>query len=130
MKKHLSLLLALVLILGSFSSVFAAPLMGPERLKNIDIVPEKDENEEVRVIVELVDEPAIAEASGKYTELPEGTRNRLEKDILAAQEAVKNDLSRRGIVMDYINSFSVSFNGFSGTVKKYDIEAIKENPNV
>lgn len=131
MRKRLSLLLAIILVLGSFSAVFAENLYKPIKIEDLNIVPEKNENEKVRVIVELVDEPAITHTNGeKYSQLSESTRNRIENDLLAAQEAVKNDISRRGIQMDYINSFTVAFNGFSGTVKRDDIEAIKENPNV
>ncbi|WP_132996442.1 S8 family serine peptidase [Sporanaerobacter acetigenes] len=129
MRKHIALLLAMLLIIGSFNMAFAERAYKPIKLENIN--SSEDKNKEVRVIVELKDEPVISHSQGeKYTRMSETAINRIEKNLIDTQKYVEKDLSEKNIKMDYINSFTVAFNGFSGTVKKDDIEAIKRNSNV
>jgi lactocepin len=91
------------------------------------------DNENVRVIVELADQAAIEYATKQgvqYSDLSEATQASLEKKALSAQAAVKQNIAKNKIKMSYENSFTTVFNGFSGEVQFGDVESIKALPNV
>ncbi|WP_394218241.1 S8 family serine peptidase [Halobacillus trueperi] len=92
-----------------------------------------DPNEEVRVIVELEDEPTIysAQSLGKtYSELSDSNKQKLRKAALDAQEQVKASIQNQSIPMDYKESFTTVVNGFSGTVTYKSVKVIESLPNV
>lgn len=94
---------------------------------------EYDANEEVRVIVELEDEPTIysAQSLGKsYSELSDSNKQKLRKAALDAQDQVKASIQSQSIPMDYKESFTTVVNGFSGTVTYKSVEVIESLPNV
>lgn len=146
MRKILSFILALILITSS-AVVMAAPEkelngylgdaeevnMMPEKVEKIDIVEKFDENDYVRIIIQLKDEPAISKAGKsikKYAEISETTRINLEKDVLNSQTSLQNELSKQGINIDVINRVTVGTNAFSTMVKASEIEKIEGNPRV
>ncbi|ARI76232.1 S8 family serine peptidase [Halobacillus mangrovi] len=90
-------------------------------------------NEEVRVIVELKDKPVIysAQSLGKsYSELSESNKEKLRKAALDAQSKVKKSMENNSVRMDYKESFTTVFNGFSGTVRYEEVKMIENLPNV
>lgn len=149
-KRYLSFLLVLMLIFSSTFSVAAKENrkdrineylnsaeevnMHPEKPEKLQLVPENlyDENEDVRVVVQLKDEPAISylRTMEKYSELSETERVSLENDVISTQGSVQRDLSNEGISVKIENSMTVAANAFSTIVKASDIDKIKENPRV
>ncbi|WLR49033.1 S8 family serine peptidase [Halobacillus litoralis] len=90
-------------------------------------------NDEVRIIVELEDEPTIysAQSLGKsYSELSEANKNKLREEALDAQAKVKAAIKKESVPMDYKQSFITVVNGFSGTVNFKAVEVIEALPNV
>ena len=145
MKRSLSFILIMMLILSSSFSM-AAPNKRANIELNLDndlsdesqvkLVLDKDiydGKEEVRVVVQLKSEPAITKARSsvsKYAELSEGTKTGLEKDVLDTQKSLQNDLNKKGISLEAINTMTVGVNAFSTIVKVDDIEKIEDNPKV
>ncbi|QAS53430.1 hypothetical protein HLI_15100 [Halobacillus litoralis] len=92
-----------------------------------------DANEEVRIIVELEDEPTIysAQSLGKsFSELSDSNKDKLRKAALDAQDQVKSSIQSQSIPMDYKQSFTTVVNGFSGTVSYKSVDVIESLPNV
>lgn len=144
LKKVLSLILVLTLILPNM--VFADGLNNESNLKSLedkirfiqetvrgekvleDLVPDFNDDDIVRIIVELEEKPVIvyANASGqKYEEMSYSQRSAIESELYAAQDAVKNSISARNIDMIFGKSYTSVFNGFSGEVKFEDIQLIE-----
>lgn len=147
MRKILSFILALVLLTSS-AVAMAAPEKELDRylvdVEEVNMLPDKaekinlvdilgNEDENVRVIVQLKDEPAIFKVGRsieKYAELSESTKANLEKNVLDSQSSLEKELSTEGIHMDVLNRVTVAANAFSAKVKVSDIEKIQDNPNV
>ncbi|MBH0230720.1 S8 family serine peptidase [Halobacillus yeomjeoni] len=90
-------------------------------------------DDEVRIIVELEDEPTIysAQSLGKsFSELSDKNKKKLQAAALEAQSLVKQSIKKQSIPMDYKQSFTTVFNGFSGTVDYKSIQLIEKLPNV
>lgn len=151
--KILSLLLVLTLILPGFT-LAESELSKSDRLSKIiqdveERLDEKidskglradinldelyDEEEEVRIIVELQSSPTIAYATHSgvaYSEMSVNKVDNIERNIFAEQDKVKVQIDNSRVHMDYINEFSTAFNGFSGKVRYKDIEIIQSIPSV
>ncbi|WP_192929719.1 S8 family serine peptidase [Alkaliphilus serpentinus] len=92
-----------------------------------------NEDDEVRIIVELDSEPTIQYATRMnkgYSALSVKVVSDLERNIEKEQQQVKQKILSSKINMDFIHSFKTTFNGFSGMVKVEDIKAIEKLPNV
>ncbi len=90
-------------------------------------------DEEVRVIVEVEGAPAITYATKKgkkFSDLSESQKTNLQSDALKTQQAVKKDLANKKINVEYKESFTTVFNGFSGIVEFGQVDSIKKLPNV
>ncbi|EOD01787.1 S8 family serine peptidase [Caldisalinibacter kiritimatiensis] len=146
-KRFLSIFLTLLLVLGTFSSVFAAPnkiLPGTKTFKTPDVIEgnklEQDpraenleDEEEVRIIVELNEDPIIKYATDrgvKVSELSSTTREQVADELLTIQRTVKENISNSNIDIVYHNSFVNVFNGFSGTTTFGDAKRIEKLPSV
>lgn len=105
-----------------------------EELKLKDIAGEYyDDSNDVRIIVELKSNPVITYATEnnlKYEEMSESSIEQIERRIDNEQQQVKKSIALNKVRMNYINSFNIAFNGFSGTVKFGDIEIIEKLPQV
>ena len=104
----------------------------PDRLNPEDFTT-WDPEKEYRVIVQLTGDAAIeasSEQEEKYHELPPGLRKNLERGILGEQRGIIQNLERRGIDLEVLHNFTVGINGFSALVKGYEIEEIKQVPDV
>ncbi len=134
------LLLALVFVLSLSSVGFAAgPAPGkfpassklmlekpttklPAKLEK----PEKPE-EEVRIIVELMDKPAIEEATNKgllYKDLSKVQKEQAQQKLKQAQQNVMRTAKLKAPSMKVKQEFTTVFNGFSANVKAKDAKAI------
>ena len=100
-----------------------------EKKLDVDLSEAFAENDDVRIIVELKANPGIEIANEKnvsYSKLSVSETKKIESNIKANQDTVKKQISSRSIKMEYKNSFSVTFNGFSGIVKYKDIQVIEK----
>ncbi|WP_317851900.1 S8 family serine peptidase [Planococcus sp. 4-30] len=136
MKKVLAILAILLLTissLGGFNSpeVQAAP--DPEvKLAKTLLKPESPK-EKVRVIIELLEEPTIETASKQgvlYKELPDSQKERIEKAAIAKQETAQTAIADIAPNIDYLQTFTAVFNGFSAEVEAGQVAKIAELPNV
>lgn len=146
-KKLLCIILALALVLGTFSTAFAAPnklLSGTKTYSVTDVIKgnrlEQDprvkalsDDAQVRIIVELSEEPIIEYASDegvKVSELTSSIREQIANDLLKLQEIVKKSILEKNINIQYHNNFINIFNGFSGTTTLAEAKEIEKLPNV
>lgn len=145
MRKLLSIILVIVLVLGSFTSVMAAPKKSLKdnempypktTVRKLEVDPRakglKDEDS-VRIIVELVDRPIIEHAyeeGVRFKSFSKDTVNALKESIVSAQESVKSDIETREIDIKYHESFMTVVNGFSGTTTFEEAKKIESIPNV
>lgn len=139
--KILALLLILSLILPGMSFAEKEVPFNPDLSNSIIEMSEKldinrDEyftpEQEVRIVVELDSDPGITYATRRgveYAELSMDEVNGLERNILMEQDSIKRDISRVADI-EYINSFHITFNGFSGNVQYSDIASIEALPSV
>lgn len=89
--------------------------------------------DQVRVIVEMKDQPTIAVAQKqkkRFSELPKSKQQSLTKNALSAQQTVKTRIHSKGIPMKYEKSFTTVVNGFSGKVMYKQIPEIEKEKGV
>lgn len=133
--------LALLIFLMVFSSAaYGAVPPKAEREKPVTTVkkiesPEYEYNDEdeVRIIVELDGEAAVqkAQQQGKiYSELTETEKESVEKDLIDQQNQVVNDLNADKLGIEVINNFTTVVNGFSTEVKYGNIKLIEKADRV
>lgn len=136
MKKTLMLLAILLLTissLGGFNTpqIQAAP--EPEvKLAQTLLKPESPK-EKVRVIIELQEEPTIEAATSQgvlYKELPDEQKQRIESAAVAKQETVQTAIADVAPAIDYLQTFTAVFNGFSAEVEAGQVAKIAELPSV
>lgn len=150
--KVLSLILAFVLIIPGFTFAEGQPTVDSRELEVIERALENygdiinpseaiadvsldevyNEDDEVRIIVELESDPAIVYANERgisFESVNESIKDNLYNEINAEQNRVKSQINS-AIDMDYINNFNTVFNGFSGIVRFSDIESIRAIPSV
>ncbi len=140
-KRLLSVILILTLIIPSL--IFAEGTnksVDPKKIINYNLKEEKfqgeeniEDDDEVRVVVELKEEPAISFATKKdveYSNLRETEKANLEKRIETLQESVKREISRKKVNLFVDRNFTTVFNGFSGRMKFEDIEKVEKLPQV
>lgn len=152
MKRYISFLLILMIVISSTVSMATPDNRGRElkglsdNTKEVDMLPKEpekvdfvldenifDEDDDVRIVVQLKNEPAISHTQRnveKYAELSEGIKANLENNVLETQNSLQNELSREGINIKVENSVTVAANAFSSIVKGHEIEDIKNHPNV
>ncbi|CAM4118241.1 S8 family serine peptidase [Mesobacillus thioparans] len=143
-KKILPLFLIFLLVFSSFAS--AASVNLPKSNKTIKTsqtskelhkntktkVKKKEESykktDKVRVIVEVDGDPAVTYATKqgkKYSTLSKSVKEKLQKQVKEKQANVKSKMAKKAIKMQFKQSFSTTFNGFSGVVEYGQIPAIK-----
>ncbi|MDF2532610.1 MAG: hypothetical protein K0Q65_2191, partial [Clostridia bacterium] len=142
MKKLLSILLAMALVFGSFTSVIAEPkrdtILQNEDQQNISnltheisidpSLKELSDGDLVRIIVELKDKPLIEYATAKgvkLDKLDKATANQAKEKIEKAQKNVKGLIKANKINIKYHNEFKNVANGFSGTTTLAEAKQIE-----
>ncbi|RDW22478.1 lactocepin [Oceanobacillus arenosus] len=140
MRKLLAVVLVLLLTFSNFSVISANPqkvdpvelkkeVTTKDKIKKEELEKQYKETDKVRVIVEVQGEPAITYATGqgkKFSELSKAKKEELQASALKAQEKVKNELSKKKLDVEYKESFTTVFNGFSGIVEFGKIAAIEK----
>ncbi|WP_077369480.1 S8 family serine peptidase [Anaerosalibacter sp. Marseille-P3206] len=87
-----------------------------------------DEDDEVRIIVELEERPLITYATEEdiqYSAMPKGELDSLERELLQKQEIVEREIHSKNISFSLDKRFTTVFNGFSGKSKFSEIDAIE-----
>ncbi|WDV46732.1 S8 family serine peptidase [Clostridiaceae bacterium M8S5] len=129
MKKLFSLLLVLTLIITSFSMSFATETnyMQSNESFSFDEL-ELNENDEIRIIVELNEKPLIDYATDsklKVNELDSATIDSLTKNIEIEQKAITSSLDSKEINFKIHRNFQNVFNGFSCTTTVKEAKQIE-----
>ncbi|MCM3691629.1 cell wall-binding repeat-containing protein [Neobacillus niacini] len=148
MKIKGSVSLALASLLVFSNSAMAATVSKPV-LKSETVKPQRDfaksitfkngqnlekeagykKSDKVRVIVEVEGEPAITYATKqgkKYNELSASVKEKLQKDILKEQNAVKSKIAAKAVKMQFKQNFTTAVNGFSGIVEYGQVAALRK----
>jgi len=151
--KFIALLLVLTLILPGFAFAENVDNVSVSESKVLEKVIEKfkpdlkveevkpedeageffNDDDEVRIIVELKSDPSIVYATERnlrYEEMSNSSIQEIERRIDNEQEQVKRSIEYSNVNMKYLNSFNTAFNGFSGMVNFEDIEVIEKLPQV
>lgn len=105
------------------------PTNSSESIQISDLEDIYKPDEDVRVIVELIDAPAVKYATDKgvkFAELSEVKQTQLQDQIFAKQESIKNEISKLNVNMKFEQKFATAFNGFSGFVKFGELEKIEK----
>lgn len=135
-KRSAALLLIFLLSFGNvaFGAQANLPITGkPVQPAAEKVKATEDPDKEVRVIVELKDEPAIEYANRKgikFDRLDQATKQSLESAAISKQQAVKNKMNDKKVWAKYINEFTTVVNGFSADMKLGDIHKVKNIPDV
>jgi lactocepin len=155
-RKGLAILSSVVLAAGTFTSVASANgstsnanhistsasnVIYPEVIhqklekmrKKLSTKEEWNENEKVRVVIEVAGETPLEYATKNgilYKDLSEATKKQLEAKAEAKQEQVIEQLEEKKISINIDQSFTTVVNGFSGEVHYGDIEKIASLPTV
>ncbi|MEH6992958.1 cell wall-binding repeat-containing protein [Neobacillus drentensis] len=145
LKGSVSVALASLLL---FSNSAMAATVGKPVLKSETVKPQRDfaksisfkngqnlekeagykKSDKVRVIVEVEGEPAITYATKqgkKYNELSSSVKEKLQKDILKEQNAVKSKIAAKAVKMQFKQNFTTAVNGFSGIVEYGQVAALR-----
>ncbi|KAB2332643.1 S8 family serine peptidase [Bacillus mesophilum] len=107
------------------------PVTSGEKLESPE--HEYNDEDEVRIIVELDGEAAVqkAQQQGKiYSELTETEKESVEKDLIDQQNQVVNELNADKLGIEVINNFTTVVNGFSTEVKFGNIKFIEKADRV
>ena len=87
----------------------------------------------VRVVVELVGDPAIAEAAQKgkkFNELSKSEQNKAQQSVQSEQKRAKSALKKQGVTATPIEEFTTVFNGFSTFLSTSEIAKVEALPEV
>lgn len=92
-----------------------------------------DQNEKLRVVVELVGAPAIAQAEKKgkkFNELAKSEKDSAQKLVKAEQKRAKTAISKKGVKAVTLEEFTTVFNGFSTMLTASDVKKVEALPGV
>ena len=134
LKKTLAIVLSLFLLTTGAAS--AATLTKSEKVDVIptfEVKPEEAEklyadSDEVRVVVELTEKPAIDYATEKgvsYKNLSKSTKKDLHNKAKKSRDNVKTKIKDKKVSIKYLEDFTTVANGFSAKVEYGDIEEIQ-----
>ncbi|WP_243414859.1 S8 family serine peptidase [Sporosalibacterium faouarense] len=147
MRKLMSCFLVLVLMFGTISTVMATPdkeVLGTKTTKEVkkptgeklsldSRVNSLKENDQLRIIVELKEEPVIqyaTEEGVKVNQLSSSKVESITKNLIQAQKELKNQIKSESINIEYHNQFVNVVNGFSATTTYSEAKRIEKLPNV
>jgi len=113
------------------TSNFEEPKAVPQQ--KIDLGQHFDDNDKVRVIVELEGDPAIVlptKQGKRYKDLPASQKEQLQSAVQGEQNEFLSDAKIEDIDFDVENKVTTVMNGISGEVKYGEIEELEKLPNV
>ncbi|MGK4044326.1 S8 family serine peptidase [Heyndrickxia oleronia] len=129
MIKRSAAILLIFLLAFSSTALGASPKVASPQTGKI----KASNNENVRVIIELKDDPKIniaTEKGMKFSELNEKTKEELENDAIKSQNKVKTQISEQKVNAKFLHNFTTVVNGFSAEIKQGDIAKVEKIPNV
>lgn len=138
-KRIAVLLLIFLLAFGNFSYASAMgktlPQISQKKANSSteDLKETTDPDKEIRVIVEMEDNTPIEIATKKgvmFQSLKKTEKKKLEKAAKAKQKAVKDEIKKKKVEVNYLQAFTTVVNGFSAEIKQGDMELIKNLPEV
>mgnify|MGYP003573965396 CR=1 FL=1 len=137
MKKLFTILLVLTLVLSSFSMTFATPDLNYMENKKSIAFDERTKNlkdsDEIRIIVELNEEPLISHATDnnkKVSELDANTIQSMTKALENEQNTLTKALNSKGSNIEIHKTFTNIFNGFSCTTTFEQAKKLEKLPGV
>ncbi|AIY06316.1 putative lactocepin precursor [Planococcus sp. PAMC 21323] len=126
-----------VLLVWSSFTAFGSPVLSeaPNREANLSkaMLKPQSPKEQVRIIIELQEEPTIEAATTKgvlYKELPEKQKEQIEAAALVKQDIAQVAIDKIAPEIDYLETFTAVFNGFSAEVEAEQVAEIEKLPNV
>lgn len=132
-RKFLSFFIVLTLVFPSF--VFAG---GKDKIKDEfpdgkkfkgSVTKEFRDEDEVRVIIELEEDPVIVKATKsnkRYSKMSIKERRNEERKLVSIQDGVKRDIQSKKIDFKNLTNYTTAFNGFSGKTRFKNIKAIEK----
>ncbi|WP_432662861.1 S8 family serine peptidase [Wukongibacter baidiensis] len=137
-RRLLSLFIITIFVVTSLSASFAAPDLEDYARKGSSLDLDKKErglkdSDEVRLIIELEDEPIIQHAieeEMKFFELDDDFVDSTARELMEVQRSLQENIDEEDIDIEYHNSFVNVFNGFSCTATLGDAKKIEELPDV
>ncbi|MFC4355210.1 S8 family serine peptidase [Chryseomicrobium palamuruense] len=105
----------------------------PAQISPLQLEVPKNQNEVIRVIVELDDAPAIEEATKKgkrYKDLSDTEKETIEAKLKGKQKNVKDKAKGKAKSVKFKEEFTTVFNGFSAEVEAKDLEALASTEGV
>ncbi|MGE6414532.1 S8 family serine peptidase [Planococcus kocurii] len=136
MRKTSFWLMVFILLISSvtgFSSPVASKAPNPEVKLSKTLVKPQSPKEKVRIIIELQEQPTIEIATTKgvlYKELPESQKQRIEAAAAKKQKTAQTAITKVAPKIDYLQTFTAVFNGFSAEVIAGQVAEIAELPSV
>lgn len=115
-----------MLIQAGTSSVSAEASIKPK-------IELEKKQKKVRVVVELVGAPAIAEAAQKgkkFNELTKSEQDKAQQSVQSEQKRAKSALKKQGVTATPIEEFTTVFNGFSTFLSTSEIAKVEALPEV
>ncbi|ANU27525.1 S8 family serine peptidase [Planococcus versutus] len=126
-------LLLLVSSFTGFTSTNASGAINPTGKLTETLLKPQTPKEKVRVIIELTDEPTIEAATEKgilYKELSKKQKTQMEAAATEEQQSVQAAIAKVAPKINYLQTFTAVFNGFSAEVEARQVAKIAELPNV
>ncbi|NBI31154.1 S8 family serine peptidase [Chengkuizengella marina] len=138
-KKHFILMFLVLFVVASYglgsvkaqnNEVNLNEIISNLHADNSDILftDQYNDEDEIRVIIELEGDPAIyfAQSKGlKYKELPSLKKEELQEEIDDEQTDLLSEIGSQGIDINVENQFAIVANGISGMIKYGDISRIE-----
>ncbi|KUP04390.1 hypothetical protein Q75_15435 [Bacillus coahuilensis p1.1.43] len=144
-KRSFALAMSFLLVFGNASLSFAndtsteaskdAVELAKEALQKEETQLEKatpeldfEEDDKVRVVVELFGETPLEYANKKGVQLKEVSESKVDTltaELVDEQKAVKANVQKEGVKVDYTYSYTTAFNGFAGEVEFGQVEKLK-----
>ncbi|CDQ38351.1 S8 family serine peptidase [Virgibacillus salexigens] len=137
-RRTILILFVFLLTFSNFSTVNAISQLSGQALKKTELSKDKlnateDPDKEVRVIVEVDDQPAIEVATKRgitFNSMAESEKKKLEVDAKKKQKTIKSEMTQQKVEAEYLQEFTTVVNGFSAEIKQGDIEKVSSIPSV
>ncbi|WP_246025968.1 S8 family serine peptidase [Peribacillus cavernae] len=143
MKRSLAILC--IFLLTFTAAISAAPLDSQKgsggkksqqsltKLKKQSLDKKYDSNDQVRVLVELKEDPAISYAQKqkkRFKDLPNSKKKELKAEKLTSHKKVKDKAKQKNITFKELENFTTVVNGFSAKIAFGDIKSFEAIPEV
>lgn len=136
-KRIMALVLVLMMLMSTWSVIIAEPgnaQLISEKGKRMELnIQNFDENDEIRVIVEIAGTPIIEEATQKgihVSDMDKNEKNSKKEKLLKNQNEIITNAETQIGSIEVHQQFTTAFNGFSTTIKVKDVEQLASQAGV